>query len=203
MIAQPISIASVNMQHRNLMSHTLLQTTPFDIVIMQEPWCDPIRTVRSDSDPAGSSLLGLIANDMWDSFSLPPSYDVRVAVFAKRSFTSRPNVKLIHRFDHPLASPNSMVLDVLIDEECLRIINIYHRRPDKGHALHYLLQYVFPPEESSCRELTTLWVVRLNDGTELKVTDPKEQQRDVEEEETEDKERREWVDCRRRGAGCC
>jgi len=30
---------------------------------------------------------------------------------------------------------------------------------------------------------------------ELKVTDPKEQQRDVEEEETKDKERWERVDC--------
>jgi len=29
----------------------------------------------------------------------------------------------------------------------------------------------------------------------LKVTDPKEQQGDIEEEETEDKERRERVDC--------
>jgi len=29
----------------------------------------------------------------------------------------------------------------------------------------------------------------------LKVTDPKEQQRDVEEEETKDEERRERVDC--------
>jgi len=27
-----------------------------------------------------------------------------------------------------------------------------------------------------CRELTTLWVARLDDGAELKVTDPKEQQ---------------------------
>jgi len=36
-----------------------------------------------------------------------------------------------------------------------------------------------------CRELTTLWVARLDDGAELKVTDPKEQQRDVEEEEAE------------------
>ena len=41
-----------------------------------------------------------------------------------------------------------------------------------------------------CRELTTLWVARLDDGAELKVTDPKEQQGDVEEEETEGKERR-------------
>jgi len=39
--------------------------------------------------------------------------------------------------------------------------------------------------EVACRELTTLWVVRLDDGAELKVTDPKEQQRDVEEEEAE------------------
>jgi len=44
-----------------------------------------------------------------------------------------------------------------------------------------------------------LWVARLDDGTELKVTDPKEQQGDVEEEEAEGKERR---DCIVRGAGC-
>ena len=42
-----------------------------------------------------------------------------------------------------------------------------------------------------CRELTTLWVARLDDSAELKVTDPKEQQRDVKEEEAEDKERQE------------
>ena len=46
-----------------------------------------------------------------------------------------------------------------------------------------------------CRELTTLWVARLDDGAELKVTDPKEQQGDIEEEEAEDEERRERVDC--------
>ena len=40
-----------------------------------------------------------------------------------------------------------------------------------------------------CCELTTLWVARLDDGMELKVTDPEEQQGDVEEEEAEDEER--------------
>ena len=48
--------------------------------------------------------------------------------------------------------------------------------------------------EGKCWELTTLWVVRLDNSAELKVTDPKEQQGDVEEEETEDKERRDRVD---------
>ena len=53
-----------------------------------------------------------------------------------------------------------------------------------------------------CWELTTLWVARLDYGMELKVTDPKEQQGDIEEEETEGKKRWDRVDCRRRGAGC-
>ena len=45
-----------------------------------------------------------------------------------------------------------------------------------------------------CRELTTLRVARLDEGTELKVTDPKEQQGDVEEKEAEGEERRDGVD---------
>jgi len=44
-----------------------------------------------------------------------------------------------------------------------------------------------------------LWVARLDDSAKLKVTDPKEQQRDVEEKETEGEERRDGI---RRGAGC-
>ena len=44
-----------------------------------------------------------------------------------------------------------------------------------------------------------LWVARLDDGAKLKVTDPKEQQGDVEEEETKGKKRQ---DCIERGAGC-
>jgi len=44
-----------------------------------------------------------------------------------------------------------------------------------------------PVFATCCQELTTLWVARLDDGAELKVTDPKEQQGYVEEEEAEDK----------------
>jgi len=54
----------------------------------------------------------------------------------------------------------------------------------------------------SCRELTTLWVARLDDGTELKVTDPKEQQGDVEEKEAKGKKRWDGVNCGRRGTSC-
>jgi len=53
--------------------------------------------------------------------------------------------------------------------------------------------------DNLCRELTTLWVARLDDGAKLKVTDPKEQQGDVEEEEAKGKKR--W-DCVEQGVGC-
>jgi len=60
-----------------------------------------------------------------------------------------------------------------------------------------------PVCQGNCRELTTLWVARLDDSAELKVTDPKEQQRDVEEEETKGEERWDGVDCGGRRAECC
>jgi len=44
-----------------------------------------------------------------------------------------------------------------------------------------------------------LWVARLDDSTELKVTDPKEQQGDVEEEEAKGKKRQDGVE---QGASC-
>jgi len=50
-----------------------------------------------------------------------------------------------------------------------------------------------------CQELTTLWVARLDDSAKLKVTDPKEQQGDVEEEEAKGKERQ---DCIEWGVNC-
>jgi len=48
-----------------------------------------------------------------------------------------------------------------------------------------------------------LWVARLDDGAELKVTDPKEQQGDVEEEEAKGEERRDGVYGGQRRAKCC
>jgi len=44
--------------------------------------------------------------------------------------------------------------------------------------------------------------VRLDDGAELKVTDPKEQQGDIEEEEAKGKERQDGVDCQGQRVGC-
>jgi len=53
-----------------------------------------------------------------------------------------------------------------------------HQSPIAHHAPRLLVLHL-------CQELTTLWVARLDNSAELKVTDPKEQQGEVEEEEAE------------------
>ena len=44
--------------------------------------------------------------------------------------------------DHPLANPNSIILDVKEDNEVIaRLINTYHVVPHNGHGLQYLLDH--------------------------------------------------------------
>jgi len=64
-----------------------------------------------------------------------------------------------------------------------------HIHKEAWTDLHSHAQYVH------CRELTTLWVARLDYSAELKVTDPKEQQGDVEKEKAKGKKRQDRVDC--------
>ena len=44
--------------------------------------------------------------------------------------------------NHPLANPNSIILDVKEDNEVIaRLINTYHVVPHNGHGLQYLLDH--------------------------------------------------------------
>jgi len=84
--------------------------------------------------------------------------------------------------------------------------DVQHKERHKGHIASGRvppLPKEPSPHVSTCRELTTLWIARLDKGAELKMTDPKEQHRDVDEEEAEGEERRDGVDCGRQRAGCC
>jgi endonuclease/exonuclease/phosphatase family metal-dependent hydrolase len=62
----------------------------------------------------------------------------KVAIYTKKTLVEGQNYTIQHQ--HALANHNSMVLDI-IDKGTitLRIINIYHMVPERGHDLHYLL----------------------------------------------------------------
>ena len=61
------SIASINMQRWNAAMHTLLATNKTDdILLVQEPWFNPVGTACCDSAIQGHDILGGAANPKWE-----------------------------------------------------------------------------------------------------------------------------------------
>ena len=144
---QPISIMSVNVHHDNLVMHTLLQSSPHDILLIQEPWIGSIQTACSDTDPLGTAVAGATANFLWErpylsSFTDPSS--VHMAIYIKIDISC--TFSIINHVDHPLASPESMVFDISFESKILCLVNIYHRVPqDGGHNLLHILSSMLDP----------------------------------------------------------
>jgi len=138
---------SVNMNRQSPLTHSLLQTCTADIILIQEPWIRTITTARSDSDPLGTAIPGTTNNNMWECF-LPSFTDpkqVHVAAYVK--FDLARTFSIHNNLSHPLSTLESMVLDFSFEEETLRIVNVYHRVPDKPshHNLLHLLSSELDP----------------------------------------------------------
>jgi len=142
----PIQIMSVNMNRQSLLTHSLLQTTTADILLIQEPWIGTVQTAQSDSDPLGTAIPGATNNNMWECL-LPSFTDpdlVRIACYVKYDLAR--TFSIVNHTTHSLSSVESMVLDFIFEEEILRIVNVYHRTYDKPHhnLLHLLLSGLDP-----------------------------------------------------------
>jgi len=137
----------VNMHHDNLVTHTLLQTSPHDILLIQEPWIGSIQTTHSDTDPIGAAVTGAVANSLWECPYLPSFTDpssVCVAIYIKIDISC--TFSIVNHVDHPLASPKSMVFDISFESELLCLVNIYHRVPQGGgHNLLHILSSTLDP----------------------------------------------------------
>jgi len=139
MIYTAIKILAVNMHRSNVATHSLLQTSNADILLIQEPWYGHVQVAWSDSDPSGDMVNGIAHNPRWESF-LPPhssSDTCKVSAYVRTGLARLATV--VNNLTHPLASASSMVLDFHHDEEQIRLVNVYHSRPERGHALHHIL----------------------------------------------------------------
>jgi Reverse transcriptase (RNA-dependent DNA polymerase)/Endonuclease-reverse transcriptase len=144
MSERPLHIMSVNAHRSNAVVHGLLHASPFDILLIQEPWFGTIHTSRDDHDPAGVTTAGVAHNNMWASY-LPehgPDDVCKVAIYVR--------VELVHKVlirpRHDLLShPNFLIIDLVTEYESLRLYNVYHCVPSKGHGLHPLLEVECEP----------------------------------------------------------
>ena len=148
MSEHPIRIKSVNVNRNNDRMHGILQNddVEFDIILIQEPWFGTVATLRSDTDPDGTSQPDFPANNKWLTFSPPHPSNVRpkVCIYANRR-TIDQTLITNHIPPNPLLSSNSMVLDLLSpinrDTIQLRLINVYHDKPTSGHSLSHLFSH--------------------------------------------------------------
>ena len=135
---RPIQIMSININRQSPLTHSLLQTTTADIILIQEPWIGTVKTSRSDTDPLGTAIPGTTNNNMWECF-LPSFTDpttVCVAAYVRLDLARTFSINNLT--SHPLSSLESMVLDFAFEEELLCIVNIYHRVPNE-RSRHNLL----------------------------------------------------------------
>jgi hypothetical protein len=114
----------------------------FEILLIQEPWFDVVATLRSDTDPMGVSQLGVATHPEWDAH-LPKHRNgqtCKAVAYSKKSLIRSHIVENV--LDHPLANPNSIILDVKEDSDVIaRLVNTYHAVPQNGHGLQYLLDH--------------------------------------------------------------
>ena len=148
MSEHPIRIKSVNVNRSNGRMHGILQTNDqsYDIILIQEPWFDGVATLRSDTDPDGTTQLGFPANNKWITLSPTRNRDEHLKVCA---YVNCRTINQTHILNHippaPLTSPNTMVIDILSPANRakvdLRIINVYHDKPITGHQLTHLFSH--------------------------------------------------------------
>jgi hypothetical protein len=83
----PLKVISVNMHRSNDRTHTLLQSSDADLILIQEPWFRTIATLRSDTDPLGTAQTGAPLNNMWETLTpkLPPGMTCKAIGYARKA----------------------------------------------------------------------------------------------------------------------
>jgi hypothetical protein len=144
MSEHPIRIKSVNVHRNGERTHGMLETNDsnYDILLLQEPAYYSVATLRSDSDPDGTPQLGFPINNKWTLLSPPHDIDTRPKVCAYINSETIHHTRIVNHIPpDPLTSSNSMVIDLLRSDHvtvALRLVNVYHDKPDSGHALYHL-----------------------------------------------------------------
>jgi hypothetical protein len=133
-------IASVNIHKQNERIHMLLQCSPFDILLIQEPWWYDIGISHSDTDPASTTWQGTVCHPLWTDFLphiLTEDTTCKSVIYVCLLLVAS---ALPHNcLDLPPASPSCIILDLTFPDRALCLVNLYHNVPDAGHGLASLL----------------------------------------------------------------
>jgi hypothetical protein len=90
-----------------------------EILLIQKPWFDVVATLHSDTDPIGESQMGVAMHPEWDAH-LPKHRNgqtCKAVTYSKKSLLCSHIVNNV--LNHPLANPNSIIIDIKEDKEVI------------------------------------------------------------------------------------
>jgi hypothetical protein len=139
-------ILSANVNKQRSAMESILELTPANILLIQEPPWGSLVPLVSDSDPEGSVRKGTSRHQAWECLLPPPSSlttDNRphVAFFYRRRLATSCTFSTIPS----LTSYHSIGVDVRSSSFHLRLLDFYHHVPSHTHSLHPLLSLPFDP----------------------------------------------------------
>src|SRR5579863_2277682 len=127
LMPENLTILSANLGRRHSALEDLLQSSPFQILLIQEPSWVPLTNDRSDTVPTGLQRYGTAKHSSWTTFLPPleqPNTRPRVAIFVRNSLVC---TCLITTYT-PFSSYTGMGITVkhpLLTDSIL-ILNFYH-----------------------------------------------------------------------------
>jgi hypothetical protein len=115
-------------------------------VLLQEPWFGPISTARSDLDPDGNPVKGLVISpSLWDTH--PPKHDPTIDVPKVTTYTCVANCHecvILNDLSHSAASPHLQILTLTVSDESFVLVNFYHYVIDNAPNLSRLFALDVP-----------------------------------------------------------
>jgi Endonuclease-reverse transcriptase len=134
-------ILSVNMNCSNFKLTALLQSTPADCVLVQEPWWGSLVPRRSDTDPDGDPSFGTVSHPAWTAFTpsllSSPDGHPRVITFIRKCLSSTLSVAPIT----DLSFYDLLGISLRSPSFHLTVINFYHHVRHHHGNLSHLLDY--------------------------------------------------------------
>ncbi|KAI0749200.1 Endonuclease/exonuclease/phosphatase, partial [Daedaleopsis nitida] len=127
-----VRVVSHNVNHTPSQSHFILESLvgECDVILVQEPYYGPIKTVTSNSNPRGETLIGTQIHPAW--LLLETRSPARVCAYVNRELLDLRPQLCAHVVDHR----DMLLMSLTVDKQVYYYLNVYN--DDRSTALSWL-----------------------------------------------------------------
>ena len=138
---------SLNCNKANYIGHAVLNslTDRTSIILFQEPWLGKIGSNRSDSDPSGTDIYGMVHQKLWSQFIPVPHLAGTRDMAQVTAYVNKSHISSFFRVSQRtdiLEHPDLLILEVGLGNKSFLLINVYN--DEHNLALSILINSPLP-----------------------------------------------------------